>query len=153
MHVESNQFVHHPHGFSSSLQLVPLFCFPCLYLFAWSTDNMGRIRQENAAVRLVLCSHEPALFPLLFSLLPGEGLSHADSERPCPHTPQAQPSGWKHCPPHLTRRAPHWPGTDDVLPGSAHLLAEDQQDGTAQHFNRHTATWRKPEQEGHKAVP
>lgn len=33
------------------------------------------------------------------------------------------------------------------------LLAEDQQDGTPQHFNRHTATWRKPEQEGHKAVP
>lgn len=144
-----------PHAFPSSRQLVRLFCVPCLYLFAWSPDNTGRIRQVNVAVRKGLCSHEPALCFPFSSPCCQEKASHVQTASALVHTPQTQPSGWKHCPPHLTRRAGgllHTGLIADVLPGTAHLLTEDQQDKIPQHSKRHTATWRKPEKEGHKAV-
>ena len=58
------------------------------------------------------------------------------------HTPQTQPSGWEHCPPHLTRRAGgllHTGLIADVLPGTAHLLTEDQQEEIPQ-----SSSLRKP---------
>lgn len=125
----------------------------CLVHGQHGENQAGKCSSKNGALQ----SRAGTMFPLLFSLLPGEGLSHADSECPCPHHPrQTQPSGRKRCPPHLTRRAGgllHTGLIADVLPGSAHLLAEDQEGRIPQHSNRHTAAWRKPEREGHKTVP
>lgn len=89
--MKSYQFTHYPHAFPSLLYLVPLFCFPRLYLFAWSLDAMVRIKEVNAAIRKVLCSHEPAFYFPFCSPCCQEKATHMQTVSALTHTPADTP--------------------------------------------------------------
>ena len=89
--MKSNQFTHYLHAFLSLLYLVLLFCFPRLYLFAWSLDAMVRIKEVNAAIRKVFCSHEPAFYFPFSSPCCQEKATHVQTASALTHTPTDTP--------------------------------------------------------------
>lgn len=112
MYMESSQYVHHPRFFSSSRQLVRLFCVPCLYLFAWSPGQHGENqagecsgKKEGSVVTSRHCA-SPSLLPVA-----REGLSRADSGALVHTHPRPSPvAGSTILPPDQkgSGSAPHW---------------------------------------------